>query len=138
MAIGKPPPSSPASGKSGITAPLVLDGPMTGAAFRAYAEQFLAPTLKPGDVVVMDNLSAHKVDGVRQVIENVGASVLYLPPYSPDLNPIEQVFAKIKAILRKVAARTREALCDAIRKALELCDDHEFKSYLRHAGYGST
>ncbi|MEM8951223.1 MAG: IS630 family transposase [Pseudomonadota bacterium] len=87
--------------KRGITAPLVLDGPMIGAASRAYAEQFLAPKLKPDDVVVMDNLSAHKVDGVRRAIELVGASILYLPPYSPDFNPIEQLFAKIKAILRK-------------------------------------
>ncbi len=88
----------------------MLDGPTTGAAFRAYAEQFLAPTLKPGDVVVMDNLSAHKVAGIRQAIESVGASVLYLPPYSPDLKPIEQLFAKIKAILRTLAARSKEAL----------------------------
>lgn len=124
--------------KSGITAPLVLDGPMTGAAFRAYAEQFLAPLLRPGDVVVMDNLSAHKVAGVRQAIESVGASVLYLPPYSPDLNPIEQVFAKIKAILRKVAARTKDALWNAIRVALEQCDADEFEDYLRNCGYGST
>lgn len=124
--------------QSGITAPLVLDGPMTGAAFRAYAEQFLAPALKPGDVVVMDNLSAHKVDGVRQAIESAGAPVLYLPPYSPDLNPIEQVFAKIKAILRKAAARTKQALWSAIRKALERCDADEFHGYLRNYGYGST
>jgi transposase len=124
--------------KSGITAPLVLDGPMTGSIFRAYAEQFLAPTLEPGDVVVMDNLSAHKVEGVRQAIENAGASILYLPPYSPDLNPIEQVFAKLKAILRKTAARTKEALWNAIRMALEQCDADEFDGYLRHCGYGST
>jgi transposase len=124
--------------KSGITAPLVLDGPMTGSIFRAYAEQFLAPTLEPGDVVEMDNLSAHKVDGVRQAIENAGASILYLPPYSPDLNPIEQVFAKLKAILRKTAARTKEALWNAIRMALEQCDADEFDGYLRHCGYGST
>jgi transposase len=124
--------------KSGITAPLVLDGPMTGSIFRAYAEQFLAPTLEPGDVVVMDNLSAHKVEGVRQAIENAGASILYLPPYSPDLTPIEQVFAKLKAILRKTAARTKEALWNAIRMALEQCDADEFDGYLRHCGYGST
>lgn len=124
--------------KSGIIAPLVLDGPMTGAAFRAYAEKFLAPSLEPGDVVVLDNLSAHKVAGIRQAIERVGASVLYLPPYSPDLNPIEQVFAKIKAILRKVAARTKDALWNAIRVALEQCDTDEFESYLRNCGYGST
>lgn len=124
--------------KRGITAPLVLDGPMTGAAFRAYAEQFLAPALKPGDVVVMDNLSAHKVDGVRQAIERVGASVLYLPPYSPDLNPIEQLFAKIKAILRKTAARTKNALWNAIRVALERCDHEQLEGYLRNCGYAAT
>jgi transposase len=111
---------------------------MTGSIFRAYAEQFLARTLDPGDVVVMDNLSAHKVEGVRQAIENAGASILYLPPYSPDLNPIEQVFAKLKAILRKTAARTKEALWNTIRMALEQCDADEFDGYLRHCGYGST
>ena len=93
--------------KCGITAPLVLDGPMTGAAFHAYVEQFLAPTLETGDVAVIDNLVAHEVAGIRRTIERTGASVLYLPPYSPDLNPIEQVFAKIKAILRTLAARSK-------------------------------
>ena len=88
---------------SGLTAPLVLDGPMTGAAFLAYVDQILAPTLVPGDVVVLDNLAAHKVEGVAQAIRAVGASILYLPPYSPDLNPIEQVFAKLKALLRRAA-----------------------------------
>jgi transposase len=91
--------------QSGIVAPLVLDGPMTGPAFRAYVEQFLAPALEPGDVVVLDNLAAHKVDGVRQAITATGASILYLPPYSPDLNPIEQLFAKLKAY----CARPRRA-----------------------------
>ena len=85
---------------TGLVAPLVLDGPMTGPAFLAYVEQFLVPTLRPGDVVVMDNLAAHKVAGVEAAIRAVGASVLYLPPYSPDLNPIEQAFAKLKALLR--------------------------------------
>src|SRR5690606_33511944 len=94
---------------SGIIAPLVLDGPMTGETFRAYVEQFLAPSLSSGDVVVMDNLAAHKVAGVREAILAAGAAVLYLPPYSPDLNPIENAFAKLKALLRKAAARTREA-----------------------------
>src|SRR4051812_15288257 len=92
---------------SGIIAPFVLDGPMTGAAFRAYVEQGLAPALEPGDGVAMDNLSAHKVAGVREAIRAVGASVLYLPSYSPDFNPIEQLFAKFKALLRKAAARTQ-------------------------------
>src|SRR6202049_1861716 len=87
--------------QSGLIAPLVLDGPMTGAAFRAYVEQALAPVLQPGDVVVMDNLAAHKVAGIEQAVIAAGASVLYLPPYSPDLNPIEQFIAKLKALLRK-------------------------------------
>ena len=121
--------------KSGITAPLVLDGLMTGAAFRAYAEQFLAQVLKPGDVVVMDNLSAHKVAGVRQAIERVGASVLYLPPYSPDLNPIEQLFAKIKAILLTFAARSKDALWDAIGEAINLLTPEECENYFAAAGY---
>lgn len=90
----------------GITAPLVVDGPMNGDVFRAYVEQQLAPTLRPGDVVIMDNLASHKVSGVRQAIEAVGAELVYLPPYSPDLNPIEQAFAKLKALLRSAAART--------------------------------
>lgn len=97
-----------------MIAPLVLDGPMTGEAFPAYVEQFLAPSLEPGDVVVLDNLAAHKVDGIRQATTGAGASILYLPPYSPDLNPIEQMFAKIKALLRKAAARTREELWSTI------------------------
>jgi transposase len=91
----------------GIVAPLVLDGPMRGEVFRAYVEQMLAPALSPGDVVVLDNLAAHKVAGVREAIRAVGASILYLPPYSPDLNPIEQFFAKLKALLRKTAAGTK-------------------------------
>ncbi len=91
---------------SGLTAPMVLDGAMNGAAFKAYTEQLLAPSLEPGDIVVMDNLSSHKVAGVRQAITAADASLLYLPPYSPDLNPIEQAFAKLKALLRKASART--------------------------------
>ena len=90
---------------------------MTGETFRAYVEQFLAPALARGDVVVMDNLPAHKVAGVREAIAAVGASILYLPPYSPDLNPIEQMFAKLKALLRKAAARTREALWTTIGRS---------------------
>ena len=93
--------------QAGVVAPLVLDGPMNGAAFRAYVELLLAPTLRPGDIVIMDNLSAHKVDGIRQAIEARGAKLVYLPPYSPNLNPIEQLFAKLKALLRKAAALHR-------------------------------
>src|SRR3712207_9412625 len=93
---------------SGIIAPLVLDGPMTGAVFRASVEQMLAPAREPGDVVARDTLAPHKVAGVQEAIQAVGASVLYLPSYSPDLNPIEQLFAKLKALLRKPAARTQD------------------------------
>ena len=115
---------------SGVIAPLVLDGPMTGEAFLAYAEQFLAPALEPGDVVVMDNLQAHKVGGVRAAIEAVGASVLYLPPYSPDLNPIEQMFAKLKQGLRKATTRTYDALCAEIGRITTALDRTECQNYL--------
>ena len=111
---------------------------MTGLAFRAYVEQFLAPALAPGDVVVLDNLAAHKVDGVRQAIAAAGASILYLPPYSPDLNPIEQLFAKLKALLRKAAARTKDELWSTIGRLLDAVPPAECANYLRHCGYGST
>jgi transposase len=124
--------------QSGIIAPLVLDGPMTGLAFRAYVEQFLAPALEPGDVVVLDNLAAHRVAGVREAIAAAGASLLYLPPYSPDLNPIEQLFAKLKALLRKTAARTRDALWQAIGRLLAAMPPAECANYLHHCRYGST
>ena len=122
----------------GMVAPLVLDGPMTGAWFRAYVEQMLAPALSPGDVVVMDNLAAHKVAGVREAIQAVGASVLYLPPYSPDLNPIEQLFAKLKAMLRSAAARSKDALWTTIGQALDAFPEHECRNYLAHCGYELT
>ena len=120
---------------TGLTAPLVLDGPMSGKAFRAYVEQFLAPTLLPGDVVVMDNLAAHKVAGVRDAIAAVGASILYLPAYSPDLNPIEQIFAKLKALLRKATARTRETLWTIIGQLLHTFSPTECRNYLANSGY---
>ena len=120
---------------TGIIAPLVLDGPMTGETFRAYTEQSLAPALAKGDVVVMDNLAAHKVAGVREAIAAVGASILYLPPYSPDLNPIEQMFAKLKALLRKAAARTREALWTSIGRMLDTFSPAECRNYLKNSGY---
>lgn len=122
----------------GIVAPLVLSGPMRGEIFRAYTEQFLAPALAPGDVVVMDNLAAHKVAGVREAIEAVGASVLYLPPYSPDLNPIEKAFAKLKALLRRAAARTREELWDEIGDLLDRFSPRECRNYLASCGYGDV
>ena len=120
---------------SGIIAPLVLDGPMTGEWFRAYVEQMLAPALQPGDVVVLDNLPAHKAGGVETAIRSVGASLLYLPPYSPDLNPIEQVFAKLKALLRKAAARTKDALWDALGSLLDAFTPDECVNYLANCGY---
>jgi transposase len=124
--------------QSGIIAPLVLDGAMTGTAFRAYVEQFLAPALEPGDVVVLDNLAAHKVAGVREAIARAGSSILYLPPYSPDLNPIEQLFAKLKALLRNAAARRRDELWSTIGRLLNACPPVECQHYLSHCGYGST
>jgi transposase len=124
--------------QTGIVAPLVLDGPMTGPAFCAYVEQFLAPALVPGDVVVLDNLAAHKIAGVRQAIAAAGASLLYLPPYSPDLNPIEQLFAKLKALLRKAATRTRDELWSLIHRLLETWPPAVCANYLRHCNYGST
>ena len=114
---------------------MVLDGPMTGEVFRAYVEQVLIPELSPGDVVVLDNLAAHKVAGVRDTIQAAGASLLYLPPYSPDLNPIEQVFAKFKALLRNAAARTKEALWTTIGELLDSFLADECQNYLTNCGY---
>ncbi len=119
-----------------IDAPCVIDGPMTGELFLAYVEQFLAPTLKPGDIVIMDNLPAHKVAGVAAAIEARGAELRYLPPYSPDLNPIEQLFAKLKALLRKAAARTVDALWDTIGLLLDAFSPAECANYLKNSGYG--
>jgi transposase len=121
-----------------VTASFVIDQAMNGSIFRTYVERCLVPTLAPGDIVVMDNLSAHKVAGVRQAIEAAGAALLYLPPYSPDLNPIEQLFAKLKALLRKAAERTIEALWVAIGRLLDDFPADECSRYLAHAGYGST
>jgi transposase len=122
---------------SGLTAPLVVDGAMNGEVFRAYVEQILAPTLSPGDIVILDNLRSHKVAGVREAIERRGASLVYLPPYSPDLNPIEQAFAKLKALLRKLAARTIAALWNALGELLKRFTPQECANYLTNAGYGS-
>lgn len=121
-----------------ITAPLVVDRPMNGDIFRAYVEQCLVPTLAPGDIVVMDNLASHKVDGIRKAIETVGATLLYLPPYSPDLNPIEMAFAKLKAQLRKAAKRSIPALWDEIGALLDTYSPFECRNYFRHAGYASN
>ena len=108
---------------------------MNGAVFRAWVEQMLAPELRPGDIVVMDNLAAHKVAGVREAIEARGAELRYLPPYSPDLNPIEQAFAKLKALLRKAAERTVDGLWNAIGKLLDLFPPAECANYLANSGY---
>lgn len=123
--------------RDGLDAPMTLDGPMNGETFRAWTEQFLAPVLKPGDIVVMDNLPSHKVSGIRQAIEAQGAFLLYLPPYSPDLNPIEQVFAKFKAALRKAAARTVARLWNEIAKTLKTFSPQECAAYLKHCGYAN-
>jgi len=120
---------------NGIAAPMLLDGPMHGAAFRAYVEQVLVPELSPGDIVVMDNLPAHKVSGVREAIESAGARLLYLPPYSPDFNPIEMAFSKLKALLRKAAARTVEDLWQAIADILDAFTPDECLNYFMAAGY---
>ena len=108
---------------------------MTGEAFLAYVGQFLAPTLAKGDGVVLDNLAAHKVAGVREAIRATGASMLYLPPHSPDLNPIEQAFSKLKALLRKAAARSREALWNTIGGLLSTFTPAECRNYLANSGY---
>ena len=121
----------------GLTAPLVVDGPMNGPLFRAYVEQHLVPTLCPGDIVILDNLPAHKVAGVREALEAVGARLVYLPPYSPDLNPIEQWFAKLKTLLRAAAARTVDALEQTLAQLLEQFTATECQNYFRHCGYNA-
>jgi len=120
-----------------ITAPFVLDGPINGECFRAYVEQVLVPTLSPGDVVVMDNLGSHKSKAVRQAIRKAGAHLIFLPPYSPDLNPIEQVFAKLKTLLRKAAERTVEATWRRIGQLLDHFTHTECANYLVNSGYAS-
>ena len=121
----------------GLVAPCVLDGPINRAAFEAYVEQVLVPTLRPGDIVIMDNLSSHKGPMVGDMIEAAGAALLYLPPYSPDLNPIENAFAKLKALLRKAAQRTVEGLWNAIGRLLRCFDPREARNYFANAGYGA-
>jgi len=123
---------------TGLVAPLVLDGAMNGPAFLAYTEQFLAPTLRPGDIVVLDNLSSHKVSGVRETIERAGATLLYLPPYSPDLNPIELAISKLKRLLRDAAERTVEALWRTIGRLLERFSPDECANYIRHCGFAQS
>lgn len=120
---------------TGMTAPMVIDGPMTGEWFEAYVAQVLAPTLSPGDIVILDNLPAHKGQAARRAIEEAGASLRFLPPYSPDFNPIENAFSKLKTLLRKVAARTVDDLWNAIGQAIDTFTPSECQNYFAAAGY---
>ena len=122
---------------TGMVAPMVLDGPINGQSFTAWVEQFLVPTLSPGDIVIMDNLGSHKGQPVRKAIRSAGAKLLFLPPYSPDLNPIEQVFAKLKLLLRKASERSVEATWRRIGTLLDAFPPHECANYLRNSGYAS-
>jgi transposase len=124
--------------QGGIVAPLVLDGPINRHAFETYVDKVLVPELRPGDVVIMDNLSSHKGPRVRELIEAAGASLRYLPPYSPDFNPIENAFAKLKALLRKAAERTVSALWNAIGRLIDAFTPDECANYFAAAGYGAT
>jgi len=119
----------------GVSAPAVFDGPIDAVSFRAYVEQVLVPTLRPGDVVVLDNLAVHKQPEVRTAIEAVGAHIRFLPPYSPDFNPIEQTFAKLKAFLRAARPRTFDQVLALVAAALELFTPDECRNYIRHCGY---
>lgn len=119
----------------GFTAPLVVDGPMNGELFLAYVQQHLAPTLRLDDILIMDNLPAHKVTGVRDAIESAGAQLVYLPPYSPDYNPIELAFAKFKSLLRRAGERTVDGLQTTIGKLLDSFTNDECRNYFQHCGY---
>jgi putative transposase len=121
-----------------IDAPWLLDGPINGETFRTYVEKVLVPTLRPGDIVLMDNLGSHKGKAVRQAIRAAGAKLFFLPKYSPDLNPIEQLFAKLKHLLRKATARTLEAVCSAIGQLLDNFTPQECANYFKNSGYELT
>lgn len=122
----------------GMVAPWVLDGPINRDAFETFVDRVLVPTLTPGDVVIMDNLSSHKGPRVREMIEAAGAELRYLPPYSPDFNPIENAFAKLKALLRKAAERTVDRLWAAIGRIIDLFTPAECRNYFANAGYDAT
>jgi transposase len=122
----------------GLTAPAVFDGPIDTPSFRAYVEQVLVPTLRPGDVVILDNLAVHKQPEVQTAIEQAGARLRFLPPYSPDFNPIEQVFAKLKAFLRALRPRTFERVLELVAMGLRLFSPTECANYVRHCGYRLT
>lgn len=119
----------------GIVAPMVLDGAMDGEMFKAYIARILAPILRPGDIVIWDNLPAHRVSGVADIVEKAGAQILRLPPYSPDFNPIEKAFSQIKAHLKKTAARTKETLDQAIAVAIDLVEPQHARNYFTSCGY---
>lgn len=123
---------------TGLVAPLVLDGPINGPAFQTWVEQMLAPELRPGDIVVLDNLGSHKVTGLAEAVQATGAQLRYLPPYSPDYNPIEQVFAKLKTLLRKAARRTVNTLWTTIGDLLDRFPRDECERYIRHTSYGQS
>ena len=124
--------------RTGMVAPSVLDGPMNGDAFTTYVTHVLVPELAPGDVVIMDNLSSHKAPAVRAAIEAVGAELMFLPPYSPDFNPIEMAFSKLKAHLRKAGERTIHGLWNAIGRIIDLYSPQECANYFTAAGYDAT
>ena len=117
---------------------LVVEGPTTKAVFETYVERVLAPSLRPGQLVVMDNLSSHRGSRVRELVEGRGCELLYLPAYSPDLNPIEQAFSKIKALLRRAGARTREALIEAMGQALDAVTSDDARGFFEHRGYRAS
>ena len=127
-----------ALGIDGFRAPLVIDGALDGPMFRAYVRQVLVPELRPGDIVIMDNLPSHKVSGIRAAIEAAGCRLEYLPPYSPDFNPIEQAFSKLKRLLRSAAERTVEGLWSMIGQLLDQFRPDECCNYFRHCGYFAT
>ena len=122
----------------GVAAAMVTEGPTDATVFRGFTEHFLVPVLHEGDIVVMDNLSSHKVKGIAELIESVGAQAWYLPPYSPDLNPIEQMWSKVKSVLRSLARRTTQSLYKAIAKALSMVDEGECRNYFLNCGYNAT
>ena len=121
-----------------VDAPWLIDGPINGERFRIYVERVLVPTLKPGDIVIMNNLGSHKGKAVRDLIRAAGAKLFFLPKYSPDLNPIERLFSKLKHLLRKAAQRTKDTICNAIAEILETVTQQECRNYLIEAGYDPT
>lgn len=123
---------------TGVTAPWLLNGPINGESFLIYVRDVLLPTLRHGDIVAMDNLGSHKAKNIRQLIRSVGARLVFLPPYSPDLNPIEQFFAKLKHGLRKARERSEDALNDRIGYIIKATSDQEYSNYITSAGYGSV